>query len=142
MPAADISAQADDVSSETQRPTAGVLGELSNVLASARTTLSSILELISLEARRAGLALLWIIVMGVVAAICIVSAWLGLMAALAMWVISLGFPPIATVIIVALIQLIAAAMLIDVCIGKSRDLLFPATRRQVAGDCPVKAAAP
>lgn len=142
MPAADVSAQVDDVSGETQLPTAGVFGELSNAVASARATLSSILELISLEARRAGLAVLWIVVMGVVAAVCIVSAWLGLMAALAMWVIALGFPPIATVIVVALIQLIAGAMLINVCIGKSSDLLFSATRRQVAGDCPVKPAAP
>jgi hypothetical protein len=141
MPAAGVAARVDDVSSEARPPAMGVIDELSNALACARATLSHILELISLEARRAGLALVWMVVMGAVAAICMVSAWLGLMAALAMWVISLGVPPIATVIIVALMQLIAGAILIDRCMGKSHDLLFPATRRQVSGDCPVKPSA-
>ena len=72
----------------------------------------------------------------------IVLAWLGLMAALAMWAVSFGLPPIAAVIAVIVINLVAGAVLIYVCIGMSRDLLFYATRRQVAGKCPVKPPAP
>jgi hypothetical protein len=119
-----------------------VLDGLSGALASARATVSNLLDLMSFEAQRAGLALMWMVVSGFVAAICIVATWLGLMAALAMGAISFGSPPIATVIVIALINLIAAALLIRVCIGMSSDLLFSATRRQVAGKSPVKPAAP
>ncbi len=135
-------AQSDGIRDETRRPAAGVLDELSSALASARAALSNFLDLVSLEARRAGLTLMWLVVWGFVAAICIVGAWMGLMAAVAMWAVSLGFPPIAAVIAVALINLVAAAVLIYVCIGMSRDLLFSATRRQVAGLSPVKPPAP
>jgi hypothetical protein len=124
------------------RPSGGVLGELSSALASGRMALSSMLELISLEARRASIALLWMVALGVIAAICIVAAWLGLMAALAMGVVSLGLAPVASVILVALINLVAGAILIKVSIGMSRDLLFSATRRQVAGKAPVPPSTP
>ena len=141
-PAADDPAQSPGVRAERPLPTAGVLDELSGAFASARTALSSFLDLMSLEARRAGLTLMWMVVWGFVAAICIVGAWVGLMAALAMWAVSLGFPPIAAVIAVAVINLAAGAVLIYVCIGMSRDLLFSATRRQVAGKLPVSPPAP
>ena len=87
----------------------------------------------SLEARRAGLALVWMVACGLVAAVCMVATWLGLMAALAMWAVALGLPPIAAVIAVAVANLLAGCVLIYACIGISRDLLFSATRRQVAG---------
>ena len=141
-PTADAPAQSDAVRAETRLPITGVLDELSSALASARAAVSNFLDLISLEARRAGLALMWMVAWGVVAAICIVAAWLGVMAALAMWAVSLGFPAIAAVIAVAMINLVAGAVLIYVCIGMSRDLLFSAIRRQVAGKWPVKPPAP
>jgi hypothetical protein len=141
-PSLDAPAQSDGVRAETRQSAAGVLEELSGVLASTRAALSNFIDLISLEARHAGLALMWMVVWAVVAAICIVGAWLGLMAAIAMWAVSLGFPPIAAVIAVAAINLIAGAALIYACIGASRDLLFSATRRQVAGKSTVKPPAP
>ena len=141
-PAADDPAQSPGARAERPLPTAGVLDELSGAFASARAALSGFLDLMSLEARRAGLTVMWMVIGGVVAAICIVGAWVGLMAALAMWAVSFGFPPIAAVIAVAVINLAAGAVLIYVCIGMSRDLLFSATRRQVAGRSPVTPPAP
>ena len=102
-------------------------------VASARAAFSNLLELMSLEARRAGVTLMWMVVLGVIAAICIVTAWLVLMVALTIGAIALGCPPIAAVIALAASNLIAGAALIYRCIGMSRDLLFCATRRQVAG---------
>ena len=123
------SAQSDGVRAETRQPAAGVLDELSGALASARAALLNFLDLMSLEARRAGLALMWMVAWGFVAAICIVGAWLGLLAAVAMWAVSLGFPPIAAAITFAAINLAVGSVLIYVCIGMSSDLLFSATRR-------------
>ena len=126
-------AQNDASRADAGVPPAGVLDALSSALAWARTALSSFLELVSLEARRAGLALMWMVAVGVVAATCILVAWLGLMAALAMGAVAWGFPPIAMAILLAAIHLLAGAVLIYLCIGMSRDLLFSATRRQLAG---------
>ena len=126
-------AQRGEVRAEASPPTVGALEELSSAVASARAGLSEFLDLMSLEARRAGLALVWMVALGLVAAVCMVATWLALMAALAMWAIALGFPPIAAVLAVAALNLLAGCGLIYVCIGISSDLLFSATRRQVAG---------
>ena len=140
-PAEEAPAPTDEVREQSPPPPAGVLEELSNALMSARAALLSFLELMSLETRRASLALVWMITWAVVAAICIVSAWLGLMVVLALWASSSGFSLIGTVIAIAVINVVAGAALIRVCFGMSRDLLFSATRRQLAGESPVGRAA-
>jgi hypothetical protein len=123
-------------------PTVGVLGELSRVFKYARETLSNALELVSLEARRAGLTLVWMFVGGLIAAIFIVTAWAGMVAALAMYMVSLGMLPVAAVIMVAAVNLIAGAGMLYWCIALSRNLLFVATRRQLAGVSIVRPSAP
>ena len=79
---------------------------------------------------------MWMVIWGLMSAICIAAGWLGLMAALALWIVSLGFPPLAAVIALALANLVAGGTLIYACVGMSRALLFSATRRQVAGEPP------
>lgn len=135
-------APGDGVRAGTGPPTPGVIDELSSAFSSARAALAGFLELMSLEARRAVLALVWMATCGFIAAVCMVAAWLGLMAVVAMWAVSLGLPAIVAVIAVAAINLVAGAVLIRVCIGLSEDLRFPATRRQVAGLSPVAPTAP
>jgi len=127
-------------SSETPAPAAGLFDELSNTLASARAAFSNFLDLVSLEARRASLALVWMVAFAFIAAICIVSAWLGLMAALVLFAVMLGLHAIAAILIVAAINLGLAAALLYRCKTISRDVMFSATRRQVAGKPPVKPA--
>lgn len=115
------------------KASAGFLEGLSNTFFAARDSLSHLLELVSLEAQRAGLALVWMTIMGIVAAVCIVAAWLGLLVVLAMWAVSLGLSPILAVIVVTAINLVASAVLIYLCVNISQDLRFAATRRQLAG---------
>lgn len=136
------STQPEDVRAGSPAPAAGMLNELSGAIASTRALVSNFLDLLSLEARRAGLALLWMAVWGLVAAICVAAAWLGVMAVLVLWAVSLGFPPMAAVISVTLINFAAAVGLICACVCLSRDLLFSATRRQVAGKSPGTPLAP
>ena len=140
-PPAEASAAANDpgLRAETPPRTAGVFSEVAGTLDSARESLSNFLELMSLEARRAGLALFWMVAWAGVAAVCIVTTWLGLMAALAMWAVSLGLLPVAAVILVAILNLVAGVVLMRVCVGLSRGLLFPATRRQLARNPSAKA---
>lgn len=123
-------------------PAPGMLEELSGALASGRAAIAGFLELIALEARRAGLAFAWMVALGAAAALCAVSAWLGFMAALALWAVSLGLSPFAAAAAFASLNLIAGAALLWVCTGLSRSLLFPATRRQLSGTPPAGPAAP
>ena len=115
----------------TRSPPHGVLEELSDTFASARRVISDFLELLSLETRRAGLALVGMVACGAVAAILVVTAWLGFMAALALWAVSLGISWVTAVTVISLVNLLAAAIVTYVCIRMSRDLLFPATRGQL-----------
>ena len=128
----------DDVGGESSPPTPSLFKELSSAFAAARAALSNFLDLIALEARGAGLALMWMVVWGLVAALCIITAWLGLMTALGLWAVSLGFSPIATVIGIAVVNLAAGGGLIMLCIRMSHALLFPAVRRQVSGPSSVQ----
>lgn len=117
----------------TRAAVASVFDELSAALGSARAAVSAFFELLTLEARRAGIALVWMLAGAVVGAICVVAAWIGLMAALALGAVSLGVHPITAIVAVSLLNVGAGAGLIYGCIGMSRDLLFPATRRQISG---------
>ena len=128
----------DDVRAEPSPPPASLFKELSSALAAARAALSNFLDLIALEARGAGLALIWMVVWGLVAALCIIVAWLGLMTALGLWAVSLGVSPLVTVIAIAVVNLAAGAGLIMLCIHLSRALLFTAVRRQVSGQSSVQ----
>lgn len=121
-------------------PDAGVLGELANTFASARGWVSNFLALVSLEARRAGLTLVWMVTAGLAAAVFLVGAWVAVLAALALWAVSLGFPPVATALAIAAANLLAGLGLIRMCIAASRDLLFSATRRQLAPKAEVNVA--
>jgi hypothetical protein len=120
-------------------PPRGVLEEVSHVLSSVRETVSSFLELVSLEARRAGAALVWMVAGGVVTGVCLIATWLGFMAALAMWVTGLGLSPIVAVLLVTLLNLALAGGVAYAGIRMVENLSFPATRRQIAGHRAVKA---
>ena len=140
-PAGDAAPRSEGAKTGSPPPTAGVLKELSTAFAAARAMLSNLLDLVSLEGRRAGLALVWMAACGLVSAICISAAWMGFMMAVALWLLSLDLPLIATVIGVSVLNVIAGAVLIRVCITMSSALLFSATRRQVAGRSPVQPSA-
>ena len=128
----------DDVGADSSPPSPSLFKELSSAFDAARAAVSSFLDLIALEARGAGLALMWMVIWGLVAALCVIAAWLGLMTALGLWAVSLGFSPIATVIVIAVVNLAAAGGLVMICIRMSRALLFPAVRRQVSGQSSVQ----
>jgi uncharacterized membrane protein YqjE len=109
----------------------GIVEELSGAFAGARGLLSNMLDLFTLEARRAGLKLVLMLACGAIGAILVVAAWLGLMAALALWAVALGISWQAAVAAVTFANLAVAGTLFWLCARVSRDLLFSATRRQL-----------
>lgn len=120
-----------DYAEAASPPTDGILGGIGNAFNSLRRVFADVFRLFSLEIRRAGLTLLWMVVLGALAALLVVTAWLGLMGALALWAVSLGWTWISALVAIALANLVAAAVVIFSCVAVSRNLLFPATQRQL-----------
>lgn len=120
-----------DPTPEPKPASPGLLETIVRAYASAKDFLVTLFELVTLEARRAGLTLMWLVALGVTAAILFVTAWLGFMVALTLWIASLGIPWAGAVAVVAAINLLAALVAIFVGIALSRNLLFPGTRRQI-----------
>src|SRR5688572_11265713 len=114
-------------------PPVSFLDELATAVASARAVVSNFLDLAALEGRRAALSLIWMVALGLGAMVLSVTAWAGFMSALVLGAVALGVPWLVAVLVVSIVNLLAAGGAIYVCIGMSRDLLFSATRRQVAG---------
>ena len=126
--AADAGATAGSAASRVS-----FLDELATAVASARAVVSNFLDLAALEGRRAALALVWMVALGLGAMVLTVAAWAGFMSALVLGIVALGVPWLVAVLGVSVVNLLAAGGAVYVCIGMSRDLLFSATRRQVAG---------
>lgn len=113
-------------------PIDGIIDGVANALHSVRQVFADVLRLFSLEARRAGLMLVWMVALGVLAVVLVFTAWLGLMSALALWAVSLGMTWISAMFVIALVNLVTAALVVLYCVTLSRELLFPATQRQLA----------
>lgn len=113
----------------SQARTHSIADSLSGAFACARGLLSSILDLFNHEPRRAGLTLVLMLACGAIGAILAAAAWLGLMAALALWAVGLGTSWEAALAAVAIANLALAGVLFWLCAWVSRNLLFPAARR-------------
>ena len=116
---------------ETTPAAESLFGALAGAFVSARQVLGNFVELITLETRRAGLTLMWMVALGATAAILIVTAWFCFMAAIALWLVALGMTWAGAIVLVALVNLVAAGVVVFFCVMLSRNLLFPATRRQL-----------
>ncbi|MEO8441968.1 MAG: hypothetical protein ABI547_05735, partial [Betaproteobacteria bacterium] len=101
------------------------------VYASVRQTAADFFELFTLEMHRAGVTFMWMLAWSTVGVLLMVTAWLGLMAGLALWLISLGMSPAAVVIGIAMASLLGGVLIFSSCMRASSDLLLSATRRQL-----------
>jgi len=126
-----LDSSSGDCAAAAPPPTEGIVGGIDNAINLVRRVLSDLFRLFSLEARRAGLALAWMVALGAMAAILVVTAWLGLMGALALWAVALGWTWVGAMVAIALTNFLMAAIAMLACLGISRNLLFPATRRQL-----------
>ncbi|MGZ5017991.1 MAG: phage holin family protein [Methylobacter sp.] len=84
-------------------------------------------QLMALEARRAGRNLVSMIIAGMMAAVLLISAWLGLLAAAVLWLIEHGVVASSAILLTVVATLLLTLILIAVIRRKSRYLQFPAT---------------
>jgi hypothetical protein len=122
---------------EPARRAAPGLGDaLARLIAEARQLLADYALLTVLDARRAAIRLAWILGAVLVGAVLIVTSWMGLVSAGIMfawghgasWPVALG--------IAALINLVAAGVLVWFTLKLAKELPFTALLRQLRGDAP------
>ncbi len=109
-------------------------GSIAALIASLRVLAGRFLALAALEGRQAGLSLAWMLGFAFAAAALATTGWLALLACVVLALVRndiLGWGWALT--LAALLCLAGAGALVCMIIRRSRDLLFPATRRQLEG---------
>lgn len=96
-----------------------------------RALLHDQVQLAALETRAAGRSLVAMIAFGVVVGILVASTWLGLVAALVVWMIGAGLGAIAALLIAVGINLLGAFGFVLAIRRRSHQLTYPATRRSL-----------
>lgn len=89
------------------------------------------LTLVALETKLAGKSLVTMIAAGVMVALLLVSAWLGVVGAVVLWLISIGVVASIAMLLAVAANLVFAVILYDVVRRLSRRLQFPATLRSL-----------
>jgi hypothetical protein len=117
----------------TRRP-AGFGELLTHLLGEARSLFADYAQLAVLDARRAALNLAWLLGTVLVVAVLIVTAWMGLLAALIVWASSAGISWVLAVGVAALVNIAAAGALAWWMRHLVAELPFTALLRQLHGD--------
>lgn len=90
------------------------------------------LGLVALEARRAGISLVAMLVYGLMVFVMIATAWLVAQAALLLALLDHGVAASVALVVLALCNLLGVTVLASKIRQRSADLQFPATRRSLA----------
>lgn len=98
---------------------------------SLRASLTTRLELVALEGRRAGIALAQMLLVGVLGAILGISAWLVAIWGIAWGLMELGFAPWLAILIVIAANLLGAWVCVLAVKKLAQRLLFPATLKHL-----------
>jgi uncharacterized membrane protein YqjE len=91
-----------------------------------------------LEVQRAGISLVKMMVAGIVISILVVSAWMGIVAAIVAWAVGEGANWALAILIAAVVNIAIAVGLALWAKKQVPDLLFAATVRQLRRDVPSK----
>ena len=113
------------------------LGEvLARLIGEGRQLVSDYALLTVLDARRAAIRLAWILGAVLVAAVLIVTSWMGLVSAGIMFAWGHGASWPVALAIAALLNLVAAGVLAWFTLKLAKELPFTALLRQLRGDAP------
>lgn len=130
----------DDVDNETLGRTAtcgdpakasGILEDTRSLWHELRALSHDHLRLAALETRRAGESLVDMIVAGVMVAVLLNGAWLGLVAAAVLWLVEHGIMASSALLLAVVFNLLLVLILCGVIRRKSRYLQFPAILRSL-----------
>jgi hypothetical protein len=109
----------------------GVLEDAQSLLHELHGLTHDRFRLAALETQRAGESLVDMIVAGVMVAVLLIGAWLGLMAAAVLGLVENGMVAGSAILLAVAFNLLLALILLRVIRRKSRYLQFPATLRSL-----------
>lgn len=118
----------------------GLLAEARSLWSDLRGIAQDRLQLAALETRVAGESLARMVGAGVLAALLVVTAWLAIVAAIAVALIAAGVPTAIALLIVAIANIGGAVALYFMIRKLAHNLSFPATVRSLRKDPPGVAA--
>ena len=118
----------------TARPGLGEV--LARLVAEARQLVADYALLTVLDARRAAIRLAWILGAVLIAAVLIVTSWMGLVSAFIMFAWGHGASWPVALAIAAVLNLVAAAILGWLTLKLAKELPFTALLRQLRGGAP------
>jgi hypothetical protein len=122
---------------DVPRKAAPGLGDvLARLIGEARQLVADYALLTVLDARRAAIRLAWILGAVLVAAVLIVTSWMGLVSAFIMFAWGHGASWPVALAIAAIVNLVAAAALGWFTLKLAKELPFTALLRQLRGDAP------
>jgi len=115
------------------------LGEvIGRLLGDARSLVADYTELAVLDARRAAIRLAWLLGAVLVAAVLLVTTWMGLVAAGVVFMLGQGASWVVAILVAALLNVVGAAALGWWMLALIKELPFTALLRQLRGDAPQK----
>lgn len=115
------------------------LGEvIGRLLAEARSLVADYTELAVLDARRAAIRLAWLLGAVLVAAVLIVTTWMGLVAAAVVFMLGHGASWVTALVVAAVVNLAGAGALAWWMFALIKELPFTALLRQLRGNAPEK----
>ncbi|MGH8728450.1 MAG: phage holin family protein [Burkholderiales bacterium] len=124
----------EDTLSSQSPASAGGTVSFSSFLQSIRALVDSFLHLMVLEGKQAASSLIFMVAFGLGAVVLVITGWLALVACVVVALVQNDIIGWATALIIAaLLSFAGSGGLILLLIRKSQDLLFKATRRQLAG---------
>jgi hypothetical protein len=131
MTAPSTGAAVHDTVADCAPPAGGLLDDAQSLLNELRGLAHDHLHLAALEIQRAGDSLVTMIAAGIIVAVLLVSAWIGLLGAAILWLIGLGLKPIFAMLIAVGVNLVLAFILYVVIRHHSDYLRFPETIRSL-----------
>ena len=109
---------------------------LAHLLSEAKSLVTDYAELAVLDARRAAVNLAWLLGCVLIVAVLVITAWMGLVAALIVWMFSEGVSWPVAILIAAALNLAAAGGLYVWMRHLLKELPFTALLRQLKGEDP------
>jgi hypothetical protein len=107
-------------------------GSVSSLIASVRALGGRFLTLVTLECKQAGLSLAWMLGLALAAAVLAITGWLAMLACVVLALVQNDIVGWGWALsIAALLSFAGAGGLVFMVIHQSRNLLFPATWRQL-----------
>jgi len=131
-------AEAHRVEERTVRRSPGLGEVIGRLLAEARSLVADYTELAVLDARRAAIRLAWLLGAVLVAAVLIVTSWMGLVAGAVVFMLGQGASWVTALIVAAVVNLAGAGALAWWMFALIKELPFTALLRQLRGNAPQK----